>query len=312
MIAALCGGVGGAKLALGLYRVLPPDSLAVVVNTADDLEFCGLHVSPDLDTVMYTLADLSRPDVGWGLEGDTFRALELLGRYGAPTWFGVGDADLATHVFRTNALRSGQTLSAVTRCLSGHLGVRATILPMTDDPIVTRLLAGNEWLDFQEYFVHRRHQVAIDAYRYEGIEQAVATEEVRQTLADAEIIVIVNSNPVLSVLPILSVEGVREAIERSPAPCVAVSPIVGTDAVNGPAGDLMRLVGRPASATGVAGTYRGLIHGLVIDHQDASQQEEIESSEGIAVLCTDTIMRTAADKVRLAGEVVAFARKPHR
>jgi LPPG:FO 2-phospho-L-lactate transferase len=308
MITALCGGVGGSKLAWGLYTVLPADSLTIVVNTADDLDFYGLHVSPDLDTVTYTLAGLSRPDVGWGLAGDTFRALEMLSRYGQETtWFGVGDADLATHVYRTNALRAGETLTAVTRHLRECLGVRAEILPMTDDPVATRLLVDSEWLDFQEYFVHRRHQVPVDKYRYDGIEQASATETVVQALLRAEAIILVNSNPVLSINPILAVPSVRHEVQCSRAPRVAVSPIIGEAAVSGPAGELMRLIDLPASATGVARAYHGLIDGIVIDRRDAAQRDEIEADLGIAVCCTETIMRTDDDKMRLAGKVIAFS-----
>lgn len=306
MITALCGGVGGSKLALGLYRALG-DSLTVVVNMADDLEFCGLHVSPDLDTVTYTLAGMARRDVGWGIEGDTFQALEMLKRYGAPGWFQVGDRDLATDVFRTQALRQGRTLTDVTEHIAGSLGVKARILPMTDDPVATQLLVDGAWIHFQDYFVRRGYRDPVEAVRYDGIEQARPTEEVLQALRSADAIVVVNSNPVLSILPILSLPGMRDAVATSPGLCVAVSPIIGEEAVSGPAASLMPLIGKPATATGVAEAYRGVLDGIVIDRRDAAEVSSIEALE-LAVLCTNILMRSGADRERLAGEVLEFAR----
>lgn len=307
MITALCGGVGGSKLALGLYRMLPPDSLSVVVNTADDLHLWGLHVSPDLDTVTYTLAGIAGQAMGWGVEGDTRGALDMMGRYGAPTWFQIGDRDLATHVFRTEALQSGRRLTEVTAAVAASLGVRGAVLPMTDDPVATRLLVDGRWLHFQEYFVQRRHRDPVAAVRYEGIEEARPTGEVIEALRAAEAVIFVNSNPVLSIYPILSLPGVRDLLSGASAPCVAVSPIVGQDAVSGPAGRLMRLIGCPSSATGVARAYAGLIHGLVIDRQDAEQVPAVEAL-GLRTLVTETIMRTEDDRKRLAAETVSFAR----
>lgn len=307
MITALCGGVGGSKLALGLYRTLPPAALQVVVNTADDLELWGLHISPDLDTVTYTLAGLAAPETGWGIAGDSRQALDMLQRYGAPTWFQVGDRDLATDIYRTHALREGQTLSQVTAHLARSLDVHAAILPMTDDPVATRLLVDGQWLDFQDYFVRRRHRDPVAAVRYDGIEQARPAPQVLTALAAAEVIVLVNSNPLLSILPIISLPGIRPALTAATAARVAVSPIVGTDAVSGPAGQLMRLLELPVSATGVAAAYRGLIDGLVIDRQDAAQTGAIEAL-GIAVYCTDTVMRDLTDRERLAAQTLDFAR----
>lgn len=307
MITALCGGVGGSKLALGLYRTLPPDELAVIVNTADDLDFCGLRVCPDLDTVVYTLAGIAGRELGWGVEGDAFTALEMLTRYGIEPWFQVGDRDLATDIFRTHRLRQGSTLTAVSEAIATSLGVTARVLPMTDLQVATRLLAGNEWLDFQEYFVHRHHRDRIEAVRYEGIEETETTAEVHDAASGSEVIILVNSNPVLSILPILATPGINEAIVQASAPAVAVSPIIGTGAVNGPAADLMRLIDQPASALGVANAYLGIIDGIVIDRQDAEQVASIEAL-GVAVYCTDTMMRTLVDRERLATEIVSFAR----
>jgi LPPG:FO 2-phospho-L-lactate transferase len=307
MITALCGGVGGSKLVLGLYRMSPLASLSVIVNTADDLEFCGLHVCPDLDTVVYTLAGMARRDVGWGIEGDTFEALQMLGRFGVPTWFQVGDRDLATHAYRTNGLRQGQRLTEVTRHLARSLDVQANILPMSDDPVATQLLVKGEWLDFQDYFVRRRYRDPVEAVRYRCVERARPTEETLAAIAGAEIIILVNSNPVLSILPVLSLPGLREALLSASAPRVAVSPIIGVDAVTGPAGHLMHVVGRPPSATGVAETYAGVIDGIVIDRSDAAQVPGLEKL-GLRVLCTDILMPDASARERLAAETLAFAR----
>ena len=307
MITALCGGVGGSKLALGLYRTVPHDELTLIVNTADDLEFCGLHVSPDLDTVIYTLAGLSRQDVGWGIEGDTFEALGMLRRYGAPDWFQVGDRDLATDLYRTNELRQGRTLTDITADIGRRLDVQARVLPMTDAPVATRLQAGEEWIDFQDYFVRRRHQDPVQAIRYDGITAAVAAGGVIEAIESAEVIVLVNSNPALSIFPILATPGINDAVVGSSAPCVAVSPMVGHDSVSGPAGVLMSLLGQEATATGVASAYLGVIDGMVIDRRDAAQAPGIEAL-GPRVLVTDIMMRTLEDRERLAAETVSFAR----
>lgn len=305
MITALCGGVGGSKLAAGLYASMPGAGLTVVVNTADDLELWGLHMSPDLDTVTYTLAGMERAGVGWGLEGDTFQALGMMRRYDAPGWFQVGDADLATHVFRTHQLRSGRTLTQSTAEIAARLGVRARILPMTDSPVATQLLSGGAWLDFQEYFVRLHHAVAVEAVRYHGVEMAAPTAETIQALTETDGIVLVNSNPVLSILPILSVPGMRELMTRTDAPRVAVSPMLGQGSVAGPAGALMRLVGQPPTSQGVARLYQGLIDGIVIHCEDQDQAAAIEAM-GIRVLCADTLMRNRDDRMRVARRTMEF------
>lgn len=308
MITALCGGVGGSKLTLGLYRTLPAGTLSVIVNTADDLEFCGLHVSPDLDTVCYTLAGIANTRLGWGIEGDTFGALGLLQRYGAPAWFQVGDQDLATDVYRTWGLRSGSTLTEVTSGMTTGLGVQAAVLPMTDNTVATRLLVDGEWIDFQAYFVRLRHQARVEAIRYDGANTAQPSAPVLAALREADVIVVVNSNPVLSILPILALPGVRAALETTLAARVAVTPIVGGDAVTGPAGELMRLIGQPPTALGVARAYTGLIDGIVIDERDAELVPSIES-EGLAVLPIDTLMPDLPARERVAAATVTFARQ---
>jgi LPPG:FO 2-phospho-L-lactate transferase len=307
MITALCGGVGGSKLVLGLYRTLPANELSVVVNTADDLQFLGLHVSPDLDTVTYTLAGVAQEGLGWGIEGDSFQALEMLHRYGAPSWFQIGDRDFATHIFRTHALSSGQSLTAITRTIAESLDVHADMLPMTHEQVATRLLVEDEWVEFQEYFVRRRHRDPVRAVRYDGIESAAATRAVLDALESSEVIVLVNSNPTLSIFPILSTPGVNDLLVAVSAARVAVSPIVGSDAVSGPAGRLMNLLGHQSTATGVAKAYAGCIDGIVIDESDREQVADIEAL-GIAVYCTKTVMKTLEDRERLATETVSFAR----
>ncbi|GAC1404477.1 MAG: 2-phospho-L-lactate transferase [Chloroflexota bacterium] len=307
MIVALCGGVGGSKLVVGLDRTVPPGELSVIVNTADDLEFCGLHVSPDLDTVMYTLAGMAGP-MGWGIAGDTFHSLEMLERFGVPGWFRVGDRDLATDIYRSAAMREGRSLTEVTRHLCERLRISSHILPMTDSRVATRLVSGADWIDFQEYFVHRRHKDPIQSVKYDGVDTSTITSDVLSAFEDAEAIIIVNSNPVLSILPMLAVPGINDMVSTASVPRVAVSPIVGSNAVSGPAGDLMHLVQQPASVLGVAGAYLGIIDGIVIDLQDAGQIPRIEAL-GLRVLCTDTIMRDEDDRNRLARETLSFARE---
>lgn len=305
MITALCGGVGGSKLVLGLYRVLPPDTLTVIVNTADDLTVWGLEVSPDLDTAMYTLSGLAQPDFGWGINNDTFHTLDALDRFGMPTWFRVGDRDLATHIFRTAGLREGKSLSAITAQMARTLDLRARLLPATNDRVATRLQTGERWLDFQEYFVQRRHDDPINAVRYDGVREAHPGPGVIEAIEGARAVILANSNPVLSILPILAVPGVRSALQ-SKHPVVAVSPIVGNDAVTGPAGRLMSVIGKSPTVVGLAEAYRDVIDGLVINEQDANRAEDIEAM-GIRVLCTETIMRSLTDRELLARETVAFA-----
>jgi LPPG:FO 2-phospho-L-lactate transferase len=307
MITALCGGVGGSKLVLGLYRTLPPGDLAVIVNTADDEEVYGLHVSPDLDTVMYTLAGIANQEFGWGVEGDTFDAMGMLRSYGEETWFQIGDRDLATNLRRTTRLRSGESLSRITAEMAMRLGVTAGICPATDDAIATQLLVDDSWVPFQDYFVRRGHKDRVEALRYEGVSSAIATPAAVEALSEADIIVLVNSNPALSIVPILSVPGVNDAVAGSGAKRVAVSPIVGSNSVSGPAGNLMSLLGYPSSATGVAQTYLGVIDGIVIDVQDEEQSSRIEEL-GVRVHVTNTIMQSLEDRDRLAVETVEFAR----
>ncbi len=301
-LVALAGGVGGAKLADGLQRVLGED-LTVIVNTGDDFELHGLRISPDLDTVMYTLAGIANPETGWGIAGDTFNGLEMLTRYKGDAWFQLGDRDLATHILRTQMLREGMTLSAVTRALSHALGVRATIVPMSDQTVMTIVNTDAGELPFQEYFVHRRWQPMVKSVRFAGIENANAGAGVIDALERAEALVVCPSNPFVSIAPILAVRGMREAIQQSLVPKVAVSPIVGGAALKGPAAKMFHELGIEPSALAVAQRYAGLIDGFVLDQVDAAQGDQIRAL-GIAVLVTDTVMKSEADRERLAREIV--------
>ncbi len=298
-IVALAGGVGGAKLAHGLAQVLSSEQLTVVVNTGDDFTRYGLAISPDLDTVMYTLADVADPVNGWGLAGDTRQMIGMLKNYGDDAWFGLGDKDVATHLLRTQRLASGQTLSQVTAGLSSALGVHVCLLPMSDDQVSTMVeTADYGTLAFQEYFVRYRWQPVVTGLRYEGAERAAPTPGLLDIINQAHAIVICPSNPMLSIEPILQVPGIRAALEQRHVPCIAVSPIIAGQAVKGPAAKLMGELGLDASVAGVAAYYDGMIDGLVIDTVDKDVQV------GPRLLVTNTWMKTIEDRVRLAGNIL--------
>lgn len=307
-VLALAGGVGGAKLALGLARVLPPEDLVIVVNTGDDEEFHGLHVSPDLDTVMYTLSGLADPERGWGLSNETFQALEMLSAYGVPTWFNLGDRDLATHVRRTQLLREERTLSEVTRELCRRLGILHTVTPMTDDKIRTMVETAEGILAFQDYFVRLHCEPQATAVRFEGAADAQPSPSFDQALNNARAIVFCPSNPFLSIDPILAVGDVRERIRRFPGPRAVVSPIVGGQAIRGPAAKMMRELGHPVSAVGVARKYRGLCDHFVLDNADADHAKTIDAL-GMKAHVTNTIMQTEAGKIGLARHVLQLLEK---
>ena len=304
-VLALAGGTGGAKLALGLARTLPPDQLVIVVNTGDDDCFHGLHVSPDLDTIMYTLSGLANPETGWGLAGETFNSLDMLRKYGADTWFNLGDRDLATHIRRTQLMKQGATLSQVTRELCQRLGIAHQVIPMSDDPVRTVLGTGVGDLPMQEYFVHRRSEPEIQEIRYEGAASAKAADGFVSAIAQADLVVFCPSNPFLSVGPILALPGIREALEGISASKlrVAVSPIVGGAAVKGPAAKIMAELGHEVSCVGVAQQYQGLCDLFVIDQQDAHLAPAIQKM-GINPVVAPTIMNTEADKIALARRIL--------
>ena len=303
---ALAGGVGGAKLAAGLQEILPPGDLTVVVNTADDFDLWGLHISPDLDTVMYTLAGVANPQAGWGLRNETFDALEMLDRYGEDTWFKLGDRDLATHVLRTARLNRGESLTEITGSLSAALGVRASVLPMCDEPVATLVHTPDGPLEFQDYFVRRRQRDEVLGIDLRGIKETRIPSAASGALAEAEAVVFCPSNPIVSIGPILAVPGMTESLSASSAPKVAVSPIVGGRALKGPADRMMDSLGHEVSATGVARMYEGLVDGMVVDRADAAEEDEIEAL-GIEALVTDSVMRDEEDRGRLAREVLEFA-----
>ena len=304
-VCALAGGVGGAKLAAGLQDVLPAGDLSVVVNTADDFDLWGLHICPDLDTVMYTLAGIANPETGWGIAGESFETLNMLRRYGEDTWFKLGDRDLATHTLRTHRLRSGDSLTEVTAALAGSLDVESVVLPMSDDPVSTVLDTPEGRLEFQEYFVRRGQRDEVLGVEFRGIEDARVSGEVLAAISSAEAIVLCPSNPVVSVGPILGLPGMKEALASSSAPKVAVSPIVGGRALKGPADKMLLSLGHEVSATGVAGMYAGLVDGMVVDSVDRDERDGIEAL-GMRVLVTGAVMRDAEDRARLASETLEF------
>lgn len=303
---ALAGGVGGAKLALGLSKILTPSCLTVVVNTGDDEEFHGLHVSPDVDTVMYTLAGLSNPETGWGITGETFRTLERLNAYGADTWFNLGDKDLATHIRRTDLMRQGYTLSQVTELLRKALGVAHPIVPMSDSPVRTMLMADIGELAMQTWFVKHRCEPAVSAIRFDGAEESQPAPEFARALRESDGLVFCPSNPFVSVAPILAVPGVRGAIRDFKGLRVAVSPIVGGQAIKGPAAKMMDELGIESSCVGVAQQYKGLCDVFVLDDVDTDRAGDIEAL-GMRAAVTNTMMLTDGDKVRLAQYVCELA-----
>lgn len=304
-VLALTGGVGGAKLALGLAACLPASDLLIVANTGDDFEHLGLAISPDLDTVMYTLAGLADPERGWGLAGESWQCMEAMARLGGPDWFRLGDRDLATHLRRTVMLRDGATLGDVTEALCRSLGVAQALRPMSNQPVRTLLDTDRGELAFQDYFVRERCAPAVRGIRYAGVDQARPDAAFLAALEAGADVVVCPSNPWLSVDPLLALPDVRARIAA--ARSVAVSPIVGGRALKGPAAAIMAQLGLEPSALGVAAHYRGLLRGFVIDRLDAGQADAIRAL-GMAVLVTDTVMTDAASKSRLAGEVLAFIR----
>ena len=307
-IVLLAGGVGGAKLAHGLQAHLG-SRLVVVVNTADDVERHGLLVSPDHDTVMYTLAGIDNREWGWGIAGETFNVAGMLERYGAETWFRLGDRDLATHIVRTERLRRGDRPTEIARDLQHALGVRAVILPMCDQPVRTEVLTDDGWLEFQDYFVRRHQEPEVRDIRFSGIEEATSTPEVDAALEAAEAIVIAPSNPFVSVRPILSVAGIEAGLQTARsrgAPVVAVSGIVGGVALKGPADRMLVSLGHEASALGVARQYTGIADVFVLDRLDEALEAPIRAL-GLRTVVTETIMAGDAGRARLAAEVLAAA-----
>ncbi|MEP5763035.1 MAG: 2-phospho-L-lactate transferase [Halieaceae bacterium] len=307
-VLALSGGVGGAKLALGLARVLEPEQLTVVANTADDFEHLGLHIAPDLDTVMYTLAGLNNPQQGWGLAGESWQCLDALAALGGEDWFRLGDKDLATHLQRTEQLRQGRSLSQVTRDLCGKLGVQTRLLPMTDGPVRTMVQCAAGEMPFQQYFVREQCRPVVTGFRFDGIESARPQPEILQLLQGQELaaVIICPSNPFVSVDPILKLPGLRQALLDCSCPLIAVSPIVGGEAIKGPAAKMLRELGREVSAAAVAEHYHGLVNTFVLDEDDATLAAGIRAS-GMDVTVAPTIMRSLDDREQLARVLIDVA-----
>ncbi len=303
MITVLCGGTGAAKFLQGLQQVIAPREITAIVNTGDDLTWWGLHVSPDVDSVTYGLAGVLSKARGWGVDGDTFECLARMRALGQPAWFSLGDRDLATHLYRTHRLAQGATLTEVTQELAERLGVAARILPMTNDRVETRVTTAAGDLSFQEYFVRERHSVVVTDVSVAGAEKAQPAPGVLQAIASAEAIIIAPSNPITSIGPILAVPGILDALRSTNARIAAISPIIGGDAVSGPAADLMRMRGLAVSGVGIAQAYRDFLDVLVADQQDAAQRADI-AALGVRAHFCDTMMTSDEKKAALASAVL--------
>jgi LPPG:FO 2-phospho-L-lactate transferase len=301
-VVALAGGVGAARFLDGLTRVIPPERVFIIGNTADDAEIHGLHISPDLDTVTYTLAGLANPQHGWGLRGDSFRCLEALGRLGADTWFQLGDLDLATHLHRTQRLRDGATLSEVTREITRALQVRCTLVPMSNQRVRTRICTPSGELEFQTYFVKRHARDRVTGQRFEGASNATPAPGLLDAIANADSIILCPSNPFISIGPILAIPGIREALRRKRDRVVAISPIVGGRALKGPAAKMMKSMQLRASAAEVAKLYVDFCGVFILDEIDRKQASQVEALDMRPVV-TNTIMRGLREKKTLARAV---------
>src|SRR5208283_2942226 len=303
MITALAGGVGAARFLTGLVKLVKEEDVSVIVNTGDDIEMFGLHISPDIDIVTYTLAGIVDEEKGWGIKGDTFQCLEMVKKLGIETWFNLGDKDFATHIFRTNLLNKGFTLSQVTDEICHALGVKATILPMTDDKFETWIKIEEGLIHFEEYFVKRQAKDKVLGVEFVGAAQAKPSPKVVNSIINAERVIICPSNPIVSIGTILSVEGIRDALKETDAQVVGVSPIVAGAPIKGPADKLLRGLGFEVSSFSVAKLYADFLDTYVIDIKDVEEKNRIEQL-GIKVKVTDTVMKCLEDKMRLAKTVL--------
>jgi LPPG:FO 2-phospho-L-lactate transferase len=305
LVLALSGGIGGAKLALGLNRIVPSERLIVVANTGDDFTHLGLHVSPDVDTVLYTLAGLNNPETGWGRRDETWTFMAALEALGGETWFRLGDGDLAIHVERTRRLQAGEPLSQIVSDFARRFGISTLVVPMTDDSIRTQVDTADGWLEFQRYFVERRCLPAVRGFSFEGAVMAQPHPCFMEALQhpDLRAVVVCPSNPFISVGPILAVPGVREALQKCASPVVAVAPIIGGKAIKGPTAKMMRDLGLEVSAAAVADQYKDFLDGYVLDHADATAA----ASLAIPTIATQALMVTLADRESLARTVLEFA-----
>ncbi len=303
-VTALAGGVGGARMLDGFAALGFDDRLTAIVNTADDFELWGLYISPDIDTVLYTLSGLANVEQGWGIAGDTRATLDAIARLGEDPWFQVGDQDFATHILRTQRLADGALLADVTAGFAAALGIRTQVVPMSNEPVRTQIKTDAGWLDFQEYFVGRRHADDVLDVRFDGIELAKPSGAILPSLSEADLVLICPSNPVVSIDPILGVAGIRDAMSACRAPVVCVSPIVGGKAIKGPAANMLARAGVEVSAAGVAAYYGDLVDVMVIDEQDAHLEGAIREG-GHDVVVLQTIMGGREDRARLAREILA-------
>ncbi len=315
MITVLTGGTGGAKFVDGLRQIIPPDELTIIVNTGDDLKWWGLSVSPDIDSILYVLADLLSNERGWGFKGDTFLCLQTMAQYGESDWFKVGDRDLAMHILRSKLIAEGKTLAEATDVVTKKLGITARVLPMSNDKVETRIQTPAGELGFEEYFVKRRYQDEVLSVRFAGAEAARPAPGVLDAILTADAVVLAPSNPVTSIGPILAIADIRQALRETSAQVISVSPIVGDAAVSGPAAKLMTSQGLPVSIEGIAKAYEDFLDALVVDVTDAERGTRLARPE-LRVHSTNILMRSAEDKVNLAGEVLtqvtARAESNHR
>lgn len=303
MITALAGGVGAARFLTGLVKLVNAKNLSIIVNTGDDIELFGLHISPDIDIVAYTLAGIVDEEKGWGIRGDTFQCLDALRKLGQEVWFALGDRDIATHIFRTNRLKKGSKLSEITAEVTRALGLKMAILPMTDDKFETRIVTRHGSLHFQEFLVKRGAKDEVLGVEFLGADTAKPAAGVIDAVMNAELVIVCPSNPVVSIGTILAVKGIRDALKQTAAKKVAISPIVAGAPVKGPAGKLLRGLGLEVSAYSVAKLYSDFLDTFILDVVDSAEKAKIETL-GIKVKVTNTIMRTLEDKVQLAKTVL--------
>jgi LPPG:FO 2-phospho-L-lactate transferase len=305
MIVVLTGGTGGAKFVEGLRQVASREDMTFIVNTGDDLEWWGLYVSPDLDSITYALAGLLSRERGWGVKGDTFYCLQAMKELAEPNWFHVGDRDLALHLVRSKMLAQGKRLSEATAQICGKLGVQARVLPMSDAKVETRVMTPSGELSFQEYFVQRWYQDPVNSVRFAGVGEAMPAPGVVEAIHSASAIIIAPSNPVTSIGPILAVPGIRKALRDTDAQVAAVSPLIGGAAISGPAGTLMAAQGLPVSIAGIAEAYKDFLDVLIVDLRDETAALQLDGS-GLRVHCTNILMKTSEDRAGLAGAVLAL------
>lgn len=304
MIVSLAGGIGAARFLQGLIRVIPQDQITIIGNTGDDIQIHGLHISPDLDIVLYTLAGVVNPSKGWGFRGDTFQSQDVLRQYGRETWFNLGDRDLATHLYRTEQLHNGRRLSAITQDLVQRFGLRIRLLPATDDPFQTHVDTNEGRMHFEEYLVRRHTMPKVRRVIFQGAKSARPAKHVIESIHNAKGVIVSPSNPIVSIGPILAVPGIRSALRKTKARVIGISPIVGGKTVKGPADKLMKALGWRPTALGVAEYYRDFLDTLIIDRVDRKLAADIRKL-GIKPVVTNTLMRRMADKVQLAGTAMS-------